>query len=390
MASVEKRERNGRVSYVVRWRDPEGRQRKKSFAKKGDADRYKTTVAADVLRGDYLDPDAGRETFRAYGDRWLKAQNVDPSTREATALRLRLHAYPTLGKLQLRQVRPSTVQAWLRGLSATLAPRTVQVVFTSVSAVFAAAVDDELLRKNPCRAPTVKAPRQDSRNVTPWAAKAVLAMHDALPERYRILATLGAGLGLRQGEAFGLAPGDVDFLRGTVTVQRQVKLVSSRLVFALPKYRKVRTVPLPASVRDELAAHLARFQARTVTLPWGDLHGTETAVALLSTSREGGALNRSHFNPYVWKKALAAAGVEPTRENGMHALRHFYASVLLDAGESIKAVSEYLGHADAGFTLRTYTHLLPTSDARTRRAVDEVLSRAPGGTFGAHGNENSP
>jgi integrase len=47
----------------------------------------------------------------------------------------------------------------------------------------------------------------------------------------------------------------------------------------------------------------------------------------------------------------------------MHALRHFYASVLLDAGESIKAVSEYLGHSDPGFTLRTYTHLLPKQRA---------------------------
>ena len=58
----------------------------------------------------------------------------------------------------------------------------------------------------------------------------------------------------------------------------------------------------------------------------------------------------------------------------MHALRHHYASVLLDAGESIKAVSEYLGHTDAGFTLRTYTHLMPSSDERTRRAVDDAFA----------------
>lgn len=56
------------------------------------------------------------------------------------------------------------------------------------------------------------------------------------------------------------------------------------------------------------------------------------------------------------------------RGNGMHALRHFCASVLLDAGESVKAVSEYLGHADAGFTLRVYTHLMPASHERTRNA----------------------
>jgi integrase len=66
-------------------------------------------------------------------------------------------------------------------------------------------------------------------------------------------------------------------------------------------------------------------------------------------------------------------GVQTGRDNGMHALRHFYASVLLDAGESIKALSEYLGHHDPGFTLRTYTHLMPSSETRTRAAVDRVF-----------------
>ncbi len=57
----------------------------------------------------------------------------------------------------------------------------------------------------------------------------------------------------------------------------------------------------------------------------------------------------------------------------MHALRHFYASLLLDGGESVRALSDYLGHADPGFTLRTYTHLMPASEQRTRRTVDRVL-----------------
>lgn len=54
----------------------------------------------------------------------------------------------------------------------------------------------------------------------------------------------------------------------------------------------------------------------------------------------------------------------------MHALRHYFASVLLDAGESIRTVSDYLGHADPGFTLRVYTHLIPSSEERARQAVD--------------------
>ncbi|MET7748476.1 tyrosine-type recombinase/integrase [Micromonospora sp. NPDC005367] len=67
---------------------------------------------------------------------------------------------------------------------------------------------------------------------------------------------------------------------------------------------------------------------------------------------DGQPLGRSKFNPGVWKRAIRATDVPDDRSNGMHVLRHTYASVLLDAGESIKALSAYLGHADPGFTLR--------------------------------------
>jgi site-specific recombinase XerD len=72
---------------------------------------------------------------------------------------------------------------------------------------------------------------------------------------------------------------------------------------------------------------------------------------LVFTSREHKPLNRHHYNRYIWKPALVSAGVEPTRENGMHALRDHFASVLLEAGESVRALADYLGHSDPGFHL---------------------------------------
>ena len=57
----------------------------------------------------------------------------------------------------------------------------------------------------------------------------------------------------------------------------------------------------------------------------------------------------------------------------MHAPRHFYASVLLDAGESIKALAEYLGHSDPGLTLKVYAHHMPSSRKRARRALGQAL-----------------
>jgi Phage integrase family len=81
----------------------------------------------------------------------------------------------------------------------------------------------------------------------------------------------------------------------------------------------------------------------------------------------------STFNVHHWHKALIGAGIEPGREVGMHALRHFFASALLDAGESIKAIAEWLGHSDPAFTLRTYTHLMQSSQGRARRAIDTLF-----------------
>jgi integrase len=94
-------------------------------------------------------------------------------------------------------------------------------------------------------------------------------------------------------------------------------------------------------------------------------------VGLLVYTREHHQIYRHSFNHHVWKPGLREIGiVNPDHAEEFHALRHFHASVLLDAGESIRALAEYLGHADPAFTLRTYTHLMPSSSERTRKAID--------------------
>jgi GNAT superfamily N-acetyltransferase len=80
------------------------------------------------------------------------------------------------------------------------------------------------------------------------------------------------------------------------------------------------------------------------------------------------------IRPDLRGTGLASVMLEAKRQNGCHALRHFYASTLLDSGESILALSEYLGHADPGFTLRTYPHLMPSSTERTKTAIDAMLA----------------
>ncbi|MFF8567785.1 integrase [Streptomyces albidoflavus] len=126
-----------------------------------------------------------------------------------------------------------------------------------------------------------------------------------------------------------------------------------------------------------------------VTLPWKTFEGPAVTASLLFVKPRQQWLHRFRFNRAVWRPALVSAGIRLSRENGMRALRHFYASVLLDARESIKALSEYLGHHDPSFTLRTYTHLGPNSEARIRAAVDRVL-RGPGNLQDGLGTAHGP
>lgn len=379
MAWVERRERtatNGKrtVTYRVRWRETDGRARAKTFRRKVEADRFAAMVSADIVRGHYIDPDAGKVRFDDYAEQWLAAQTFEEGTVEMVELRFRLHVMPHLGSRNLADIQPSTIQGWLRTLTG-LSGNYQKVMYANVSSVFTAAVDDGLIPKNPCKAPSVRRPKSDPRKLKPWTREQAMAVRDHLPDQFKLVVDLGIGLGLRQGEIFGLSLDDIDLNTGEIEIKRQVKLLgSNRQLFGLPKGRKIRTVPLPDRVLELINDHVTRYPPRSVTLPWDKSDGPERTFDLILYSRESRALNRNYFNPKIWRPALRAAGLEAKRENGCHALRHFYASTLLDAGESILALSEYLGHADPGFTLRTYTHLMPSSTERTKAAIDAMLS----------------
>ena len=202
------------------------------------------------------------------------------------------------------------------GEAAELSPTCVRVMLANLSSILLAAVDDGLIARNPCRAKTVRAPAVERKRVQPWPRERVIAVTEALPARYRATAVVAAGAGLRQGEVFGLAVEDVDFLRGWVHMQRQVKLVNSRLVFGSPNGRKIRDVALAESVALQLAAHIAKYPPRLVTLPWEEPDGELRQFQLIFTTRELKALNRTYDNRYLWKPTLEKVGVERRERTG--------------------------------------------------------------------------
>jgi integrase len=347
--------------YQVRYVDPTGVERRRSgFKRKADADRFATEIEHRKLSGLYVDPAAGRVTFREYAEAWRAVQPHRPSTAEQLESRLRLHVYPLIGDRPLSAIRPTELQALVRDRAEHLAPGSLENVLVWVGTIFRAAVADRIITASPAvrvKLPTPAEPETDP--VVILENEAVDAIAAELPPRLAATAEVGVSAGLRSGEVLGLTVDRVDFLRRTITVDRQLVTTKGQgPTFGPPKTKASRRViPAPDGLLLVLSAHLAAYPA-----------GQD---GLIFTNADGGPIRRNRWGE-TWGKATAAAGLPGTR---FHALRHTYASALISAGCSVKVVQARLGHASAQETLDTYAHLWPDDEDRTRAAVDAFRSR---------------
>jgi integrase len=367
---------------------------------KAAAEAWLAKAVSDSAAGEFIDPRDGNMTLREYVEKhWWPSRTGDPSSLEGLDRRVRNQILAHLGSVPLRQIKAETLRGWLKSLEGVISPGTAVVVWGNLKNILDCAVDDERIRKNPCRAKTIKAPTKPPTKARAWSRERVMAVQAALPRQYQILIDIGAGAGLRHGEALGLSAEDIDLEGGILHVRRQVRPVGGKLVFSLPKGNKTRTVPLSGYLVARLEAHMAAFPPVAVTLPWKDprppvtkLEAKERAPQthrLVVTNSNACAVRANMWNENYWKRALAAAGVIPepqkvqrkdgrgnrlvyqaSHEHGFHCLRHTYASVQLDSRENPVAVSKWLGHADASITLKVYGHFLPDADGRGRQAMD--------------------
>ncbi|MFF4347855.1 tyrosine-type recombinase/integrase [Streptomyces sp. NPDC001530] len=400
--------------WQVRWRDAAGEQQKENFAKRSQADTRAATVQADLDRGLYVDPAAGKESFRSVAERWRTSAVHRGGTSSRVERALRLHIYPTFGDRPVVTIRPSEVQAWVKDRSQVLAPSTLRVTFAYLVTVMHTAVRDRTIALNPCAG--IKLPEVRRAEIVPLHADAVRALIEAAPPLHRAMILLAAASGLRQGEVFGLEVDCIDFLRREVTVRQQLitpdkdtdadEDETPEPYLGEPKtHESYRTVPLATPAVNALAAHLQQYSAVGVDIEDRTdprkpkrrkaqmlfSNGRNEVIKRASWShvwarmeeRANEALGRAYAEAYAaWVQSGRPEGQEPAPVRvpegaSMHDLRHFYASALIKNRESVKTVQRRLGHSKPSITLDIYTHLWPDDEDTTRAAIEAVLGDVP-------------
>jgi integrase len=354
-------DRNGRCecSYVVVWRH-RGRQHTGTFRTYAEAREAKGNRDAGERRP------VARIGFEDYFDGWIEsyagrtARGFTDRSRSLYRRSVEGAALPRWRTWKLADVEPTDVRDLYAGLRDDGASTSaIKGVRAALSALFATAVEDGLLRSNPMhsvRIPSAATAEGDDQAKALTRAELAVVLA-ALPETWRLFFELLAHTGLRISEAIGLRWEHVDL--GTnprIRVREQVYEGERQ---PLKSKHSRRDVPLSSGMADRLRVH------RRDTY-----RGDHAPIFATATGTE---LSRPNVAGRVLKPAADLVGLGWV---SFHTFRHTCASLLFAGGKNVVQVSEWLGHADPAFTLRTYVHLLDEGlgDAEF---LDDVVTSDP-------------
>jgi integrase len=374
MPSIERRERDGRLSWRAHYRTPEGRQRNKTFTRKIDAERFLTSVEASKLAGGFVDPVRARVTVGSLAERWIASKvNLKASTRARYVAALEDHVLPRWEDVTLAQVEHEAVQAWVAELvgSGGQSGASVRKIHGVLSSVLDLGVRSKRLATNPARGVTLpRAAVRSKRYLTAEQVEVMALAASTLPadrprrttdtafEQYRLVVLVLSYCGLRWSELAALRVGAVDVKRRRLTVSAAVVEVDGEgLVWGSPKSHETRWVPIEPSIADDLGEYVA---------------GRDPGE-LLFTAPDGGVLRNRNARRAWFNRAAADAGADGLTPHG---LRHTAASLAVSAGANVLAVQRMLGHASAAITLDVYADLFPDDLEAVGERLSAVRARA--------------
>ncbi len=338
--------------YQARYTGPDGQtySAPKTFERKTDAQKWLSERETEITRGEWTDPNAGQVTFMDYSEQWMKDRVLKPRTHELYDGLLRNHLRPTFGGEPLVSITLASIRRWRKerldagpAASRPFGPVTVAKAYRLLHAIMETAVDDERIRRNPCRIDGAGQEESDERPVIPLPV--VFGIADTLPPRYRALVLLATFAQLRLGELAGLTRDHIDLQR------REVRITDAKSPAGN------RTVTFPAEIVPELCFHLDHYAA-------------SGRSGLVFIGPKGGMLRRNNFNP-IWRAACVACGVPDAH---FHDTRHTGGTLAAIKGATIKELMARLGHSSPRAAM-IYQHATRERDKVIADELGQLVSQ---------------
>lgn len=396
-------------AWVIDYVDQAGKRRLKTFERKKEAEAFETKTKFEITQGTHT-PDSASVTIAEAADLWLetcRANDLETATIDAYEQHCRLHIKPFLGRIKLSQLTAPMAREFEDKLrrgdpvpgeaeGAPRSPAMVRRIIMSLSTLIADAQERGLVARNVVREFRARRKRgkqkaHESRHngklkigvdiPSPDEIRAFLA---ALKEPWRAILLTATFTGLRASELRGLRWADVDLEKKELHVRQRA---DKRNVIGPPKSASgERTLPLSPIV-------VATLKEKWLATPKGKggkealVFGTGTGAPEYHSNITNRGLIPAMIKAGVALHVLGPDGKPAQDEDGkpilrakytgLHALRHFYASWLInrkaDGGLELpaKTVQERLGHSTIAMTLDTYSHLFPAADAHEELATAE-------------------
>jgi integrase len=341
-----------------------GRRRSKRVGDRATALLVARKIREKLALGDLSLVSDDAQTLESYAEAWLRDGEGarKASTHRFYAFNLKLHILPVLGARRLASIS----RADCRQLVATCREKGLKVaslygVQRTLSGVLSQAVEDEILTANPAfrmgkYLRQGDEPRREIHPLTREEAQTFLeVIRDHSPE-HEAFFLCALRTGMRLGELLGLQWADVDLAGRFIEVQRNI--VGGAVT--TPKNSKRRRVDLSRQLAETLAARLREAKAAMLKA------GSDQLCPWVFPNREGQPLDGDNLRRRVFHVALVKAKLRQIR---IHDLRHTFASLLIQQGESLAYVRDQMGHSSIQVTVDVYGHLVPGSN---RAAVDRL------------------
>ncbi|KAA6220917.1 site-specific integrase [Streptomyces albofaciens JCM 4342] len=309
--------------YQARYLGPDGidRPAPHTFRTKREADGWLADRQSEVRAGDWQAPDAGAVNFKVYALQWVDERGLAATTDELYRRLLRLHVLPTFEGLDLDEITPPRVRTWrTERLQTTGAATTVAKAYRLLKAIMETAVEDELIRRNPCR---IKGAGKESAKERPTATvEQVDALADAMGPRWRLMVYIAAYGPARPEEQAAMRRPDVDLENVGVWIRTaEPELTTGRRAPGDTKSAAgKRFLVLPKFMAVDLERHL-------------DWYAAKEPNGLLFVGERGKPFRRSTFGR-KWRKARARVGLPD--DFRFYDLRHTGHTLSTRSGATLK------------------------------------------------------